>query len=35
MIGQSPGLPYEAFGVDRFEGQTDPTEGETGATLHG
>ena len=35
MIGQSPGLPYEAFGVDRFEGQTDPTEGATGATLHG
>jgi len=35
IIGQSPGLPYGAFGVERFESRTNPTEGTTGATLHG
>ena len=35
MTGQSTELPYDAFAVDRFEGQANPTEGATGATLHG
>ena len=35
MTGQSPGLHYAPFAVERFEGQTNPTEGATGATLHG
>jgi len=35
MTAQSTELPYDAFAVDRFEGQANPTEGATGATLHG